>query len=107
MKQRTRKRGGGACPMPLKFFDENAAEPAAWAGRNLQYASGLGIRPAIGGKRSRRQKRKGGFYPSVMGNFTQTAARFITPVALYAGYKLLTNRTHGKQSKRSTKRSRR
>lgn len=96
--------------MPMKFFDPQAEEPAAWAGRNLQYASGLGIRSAIGGKRQRRQKRsskrskrKGGFYPSVMGNFTQSAARFITPIALYAGYKLLTNRTH---RKRSTKRRR-
>ena len=91
----------------MKFFNANAAEPAAWAGRNIQYASGLGIRASIGGKRQtrsksrRRQKRskrsKGGFYPSVMGSFTQSAARFITPVALYAGYKLITNRTHHKR----------
>ena len=88
--------------MPMKFFDPLAEEPAAWAGRNLQYASGLGIRSAVGGKRStrkssKRSKRKGGFYPSVMGSFTQSAARFITPIALYAGYKLLTNRTHHKR----------
>ena len=94
--------------MPMKFFDPQAEEPAAWAGRNLQYASGLGIRSAVGGKRQRRQKRstrksskrskrKGGFYPSVMGSFTQSAARFITPIALYAGYKLLTNRTRHKR----------
>ena len=83
--------------MPMKFFDPQAEEPAAWAGRNLQYASGLGIRSAVGGKRSKRSKRKGGFYPSVMGSFTQSAARFITPIALYAGYKLLTNRTRHKR----------
>ena len=95
--------------MPMKFFNANAAEPAAWGGRNIQYASGLGIRTAIGGTRSKlksRSKRsKGGFYPSVMGSFTDLAGRFITPIALYAGYKLITNRTHHKRStKRSTKR---
>ncbi len=94
--------------MPMKFFNANAAEPAAWGGRNIQYASGLGIRTAIGGKRKSRSKHskrsKGGFYPSVMGSFTDLAGRFITPVALYAGYKLITNRTHHKRSKRSTKR---
>ena len=88
--------------MPMKFFNANAAEPAAWGGRNIQYASGLGIRPAIGGTRS-----KGGFYPSVMGSFTDLAGRFITPVALYAGYKLITNRTHHKRSKRSKRSKRR
>jgi hypothetical protein len=96
--------------MPMKYFNQNAEEPAAWAGRNLQYASGLGIRPAIGGKRSKRQKHqkqsKGGFYPSVMGSFTDLAGRFITPVALYAGYKLITNRTHGQRSKRSKRNKR-
>jgi len=94
--------------MPLKYFDTSLTEPAAWAGRNLNYSSGLGIRPAIGGKRKTRSKHskrsKGGFYPSVMGSFTDLAGRFITPVALYAGYKLITNRTHHKRSKRSTKR---
>jgi len=97
--------------MPMKFFDENAAEPAAWGGRNLQYASGLGIRPAIGGKRrnsrstrSRRQKRsrrsKGGFTPSIMGSFTQSAAQFITPMSAYAAYKLFTDPTRKNRSNR-------
>ena len=64
------------------------------------------IRPAIGGKRTkkangrksrkhtkgRKQVQKGGFYPSVMGNFIGAASKYIVPIALFAGYKLM-NRT--------------
>ena len=70
------------------------------------------IRPAIGGKRTKKAKgrkshkhtkgrksrksskrvQKGGFYPSVMGNFIGAASKYIVPIALFAGYKLM-NRT--------------
>lgn len=51
----------------------------------------------------RTRKMKGGFVPSVMGNFLFGAAKYITPLALFAGYKLYTKT---KNMKRSTRRSR-
>jgi hypothetical protein len=51
----------------------------------------------------RTRKMKGGFVPSVMGNFLFGASKYITPLALFAGYKLYT-KTKG--MKRSTKRNR-
>jgi hypothetical protein len=91
----------------MKWYDAGLSGPDASAGRDLLGASGMGIRPRIGGSRRKRgvskqrtwQKRathrsKGGFTPSVMGGFVQNASRFITPLVLFAGYKLMTNRTH-------------
>jgi hypothetical protein len=96
--RKTRK-GGSYGPMPLKYFDASLTGPSANAGRDLLHASGMEIRPRIGGKRSKRTKRnkRGGFVPSVMGNFVQSSSKYIVPMALYAGYKLMTR----KGSKRS------
>jgi hypothetical protein len=51
---------------------------------------------------------RGGFYPSVMGEFTTLASKYIVPIALFAGYKLLgrfTKKGKGKgKGKRQTKR---
>ena len=68
------------------------------------------IRPQIGGKRKTRKtktktKTKGGFIPSVMGGFTSTAAKYITPMVLFAGYKMLKNPT--KMKKIRTKKGKR
>jgi hypothetical protein len=89
------RRGGG--PFPLHYYGAPAI--SASAGHDLLEFGGLGIRPRIGGKRKTRKTRKGGFYPSVMGNFLQCSSKYITPIALYAGYKLLT-----KNKKRKTRR---
>ena len=105
--------------MPLKYFDGSLTGPTAGSGHDLLRASGMGIRPRIGGKhsmrrskhsmrRSKRNKRsmkhskrnkRGGFVPSVMGDFVQSASKYIVPMALYAGYKLMT--------RKGTKKSRR
>ena len=45
---------------------------------------------------------KGGFVPSVMGNFLFGASKYITPLALFAGYKLYT-KTKGTRSTRRSK----
>jgi hypothetical protein len=58
-----------------------------------------------------RTKKRGGFYPSVMGNFIPAASKYITPLALFAAYKLMKKsqntkkqrRTRGKRSKQSTR----
>jgi hypothetical protein len=52
----------------------------------------------------RTRKMKGGFVPSVMGNFLLGASKYITPLALFAGYKLYMKTKNMKC--RRTKRSR-
>ena len=97
---RSRKRSGGAATaFPLHYF--GAKEPfAADAGRNLLPIplDGMGVRPRIGGKRS--HKRKGGFYPSVMGDFTVSASKYIVPMALYAGYKMMRKSKSARRTRR-------
>lgn len=91
---RKRREGGAATAFPLHYFGSKAPI-AADAGRALLPIpiDGMGIRPRIGGKRTRRsRKRKGGFYPSVMGDFTISASRYIVPMALYAGYKMMSHK---------------
>lgn len=39
-----------------------------------------------------RKRQQGGFYPSVMGNFIGAASKYIVPMALFAGYKLMTRK---------------
>ena len=103
---KNRRRGGG--PFPLKYFDPIAYEPDAGAGRDLLKAiPPLGIRQRIGGRRKTRRsikkrKSKGGFVPSVMGGFVDAASKYIVPLALFAGYKLMTRK--GKKGKRYTRR---
>ena len=107
--RRTRKRGGNR-PLPLQYFGA-AAPVSASAGGDRLDVTGYMVRPTIGGQRSMRKKH-GGFYPTVMGNFIPAASKYITPLALFAGYKLLKKsqdtkkkrRTRRKQSKRSTRR---
>ena len=115
-----KQRAGQYGPMPLKYFDDSLAGPSAAAGHDLLKAVGpLGVRPMIGpvdvgpatmcsrgGKRrkaTRRRKTKGGFVPSVMGNFLEAASKYIVPVALFAGYKLMTRKKSKKQSRRRTR----
>ena len=107
-----KKRGGAATAFPLHYF--GAKEPvAAEPGRDLLRASGMGVRPSflqkMGGKRLKRRTRrthktKGGFYPSVMGNFTASASKYIVPVALYALYKMMRTSKSKKGTRRTRKR---
>ena len=90
-----RVKGGEVQPFPLKYYNTAAATPSAAAGHDLLHASGMGIRPRIGGKhKSKRhtKRKRGGFVPSVMGNFIQVASKYITPLALFAGYKFMTRK---------------
>ena len=107
--RRTRKRGGNR-PLPLQYFGAAAPESASAGGDRLDVIGNM-VRPTIGGRRSTRSmptKKRGGFYPSVMGNFIPAASKYITPLALFAAYKLLKKsqntkkqrRTRRKQSKR-------
>lgn len=107
--RRNKRNGGAATVFPLKYFDPSAWEPSASAGHNLLGASGRGIRPVIGGgkrKRTRKQRRtKGGFVPTVMEGFVAAASKYIVPLALFAGYKLLTRTTKAHRHRKTAKRS--
>jgi len=114
--RRNKAKGGAATAFPLKYFDPSIHEPSAGAGRDLLKAEApLGVCPRIGGKRTvkrvlkkrtkrthRNKKRQsGGFVPSVMGNFVAAASKYIVPLALYAGYKMMTKKNRrGKSSKK-------
>ena len=109
--RRTRKRGGNR-PLPLQYFGA-AAPVSSSAGGDLLDVTGRTVRPTIGGQHSIRsmRKKRGGFYPTVMGNFIPAASKYITPLALFAGYKLLKKsqdtkkkrQSRRKQSKRTTR----
>jgi hypothetical protein len=113
-RRNSRRNGGAATVFPLKYFNVGAAEPEAASGHDLLKAiPPIGIRPKIGGKRStkrstkrrvlkKRKQQKGGFIPSVMDGFVAAASNYIVPIALFAGYKLLTKK--GKKGKKGTRR---
>ena len=106
--RRTKKRGGS--PYPLQYFGVAESRVSAGPGGDLLRASGLGIRPSIGGRRSRKTRKiSGGFTPSIMGNFVAAASKYITPIVLFAGYKMLKRGTaiSTKKSKKSKSRTQR
>jgi hypothetical protein len=85
-----RQAGGGSVGQSLRYVDPQAPEQSASAGSNLLIERGLIARPAIGGTR----KRKGGFYPSVMGGVVNSAM-VAGPLAVFAARKMLSNRKGG------------
>lgn len=94
-----RRNGGAATVMPLSYYNPGVAEPSANAGRDLLKAiSPIGVRPRIGGKRRSHKHKytkrhhKGGFVPTIMEGFSAMVSQYITPIALYAGYRLLTRK---------------
>lgn len=108
--RKTRRRGGAATAFPLKYFSADAIEPAVSAGRDLLKAiPPMGVRPRIGGSRKSKRvikKHRGGFVPSVMGNFVAAASKYIVPIALFAGYKMLTKKGKKGSRRRHTRRVR-
>lgn len=115
-KRRTRRsrrqsKGGAATVFPLSYYSGQAPEASAPAGRDLLHASGMGVRPVIGpvtkgGSCGCGIRRQGGFYPSVMGSFAHSASKYIVPMTLYAGYKMLKkSQQHPQRNNRRTRRS--
>ena len=107
-KRNTLRKGGGAGPLPLSYF--TGKEPvSADAGRNLLVSEGMGVRSKIGGKRrshrrSKHSRRRGGFVPSIMGNFMASASKYIVPIALFAGYKMVKKSGLGFKKRRTRRR---
>lgn len=107
-----RRKGGAATAFPLSYFNGKEPEAFAPAGNDLQRASGLGVRAALGptgmvkgGGCPCNNPRRGGFYPSVMGSFAQSASKYIVPMSFYAGYKMFKT-SQEKSMKRKTRRTR-
>ena len=116
MKRRSKRSRGGA-PMPLAYFGaaSQIGMPVA-EGKDMLLSSGSIIRPRIGGahtlhavrtrkqsktrskKQSKKQrgkqskKQSGGFIPTIMEGFCMAASKYITPIALFAGYKFMTRK---------------
>ncbi len=104
-KNKTKRRGGAATAFPLKYFDTSIVEPAVNAGRDLlKSIPPMAVRPRIGGSRrvikKQRGKQCGGFVPSVMGGFVSAASKYIVPIALFAGYKMMTRKGKKRASRR-------
>jgi hypothetical protein len=110
-KNKTKRRGGAATVFPLKYFDPSIVEPAVSAGRDLlKSIPPMVVRPRIGGSRhvikKQRGKQRGGFVPSVMGGFISAASKYIVPIALFAGYKMMTRKGKKSSRRRQTRRIR-
>lgn len=105
-----RQRGAGASGAPLSYVNNNYREPSASAGSDIQISEPGLARPVLnptGGRRrnrrtqrSRKQRRgRGGFYPSVMGNFIGNASR-LAPVAAITGYRMIKNYNKTRKSRK-------
>jgi len=91
------KMSGGA--MPLSFVNPSFREPSAYASSG-RVISQVGLaRPSLnltGGyskkatKKSRNTRKRGGFYPSVMGGVLQNGPKLI-PAAAVTGYRMIKN----------------
>jgi hypothetical protein len=107
-RNKSKKRNGGAATvMPLQYYKPDAPAPAAAAGRDLLGAiAPIGVRPKIGGRLKTRRHRKvrGGFVPSIMEGFVTAASKYIVPIALFAGYKLMTRKGKKGSKRRHTRR---
>lgn len=80
--------GGGSIGQSLRYLDPAAPEQTGPAGTDLLIERGLIARPAIGGGT---RKRKGGFFPSVMGGVVN-AGVVSGPLVAFAARKLLTRK---------------
>lgn len=105
---RKSKKVGGQGPLPGSYFGQGAPVAAPAGSDLLPYRAGAGpielgrlagsgptiIRPAIGG-----------FVPSVGEPFVAAAGKYIVPLALFAGYKLMGRKgSKTRRRQRSTRR---
>ena len=83
----------GGSNFPRDYFNvPGLKQPDAPAGRDLLQVTNSMVRPRIGG-----------FVPSIGEPFVSAASKYIAPVALFAGYKLM---SMGKKTAKKTHRKR-
>lgn len=81
----------GGSNFPRDYFNvPGLKQPDAGAGRDLLEVTNTMVRPRIGG-----------FIPSIGEPFVSAASKYIAPVALFAGYKLMSMGKKTKKSKRT------
>lgn len=104
---RRKQKGGETLPMPAPYLGKisGMVQPNAPTGQNLalpnlKTGTVRPFLPTMGGNR-----RKGGFVPSIMEPFAKSAAQYATPMAIYAGYKLLTRKTPRKTLRKNTRKT--
>lgn len=86
--------------MNLRYVQPNASISTSSAGSDVMRPFGPVIRSQIGGKKTRK---RGGFVPSVMGGFVTSASKYITPMVLFAAYKMVNRPTkYRNKGKRAT-----
>jgi hypothetical protein len=110
MKRRnTRKRCHGGSSMHVRFVEPHSTLVSAPAGREVGASINQVIRSQIGGKdrRKRKTRKHGGFVPSVMEGFVVSASKYITPMALFAAYKMVNRPTTYRKKSKGSKKSRR
>lgn len=88
-----RQRGG----LPSMYFNPLVKEPSVPVGNTFYSGirAGIPVTNYRGGSRRksfRRRHKRGGFVPSVMGGFVTAVSKYITPIALFSGYKLMTRK---------------
>ena len=102
-RSRRSTRSTGGAPLPLAYFG-GAPQIGMPVPEGSDMVAGSVIRPRIGGgtrnkkakkakkekKAKRTKKQRGGFIPTVMEGFCIAASKYITPLALFAGYKWMT-----------------
>ncbi len=92
--RRNRQRGAGYL-QSQQWFDPKVLPPTSlWPTTLTSAPTETMVRPVLAstfhqtgaGKRARTMRKKGGFYPSVMGPFLANAQAAIVPLALYTVY---------------------
>lgn len=103
------RQSGGLPSMPLSYVNTSYREPSASTGSNV-LASEAGLaRPVLnltGGKKHKHshtrrcmcRKGRGGYYPSIMGNFVGNASRLV-PAAAVTGYRMVKNYNKTRKNK--------
>lgn len=94
--------------MNHRYVQPSSPLPNASSGNSVLSFQGTMVRPKIGGGR-RVKTKKGGFVPSVMEGFVSAAGRYVVPMAMYAGYKLMhrvSNKDKKKSKNKKTKKTR-
>ena len=108
----TRKqRGGAATPLPLSFFNPGSASFSASANaistsqtsslaRQGIYQTGGSKSKSLKGKKTQKQKQRGGFSPSVMGPFIKNVEALAAPLSIYLGWKMIKGLRGSKASRK-------
>jgi len=118
--RKTRKqRGGAATPLPLSFFNPGSApfsasanaistsQTSSLARQGIYQTGGSKSKSlkaqqskSLKGKKTQKQKQRGGFSPSVMGPFIKNVEALAAPLSIYLGWKMIKGLRGSKASRK-------